>query len=225
MSKIITQKCKVENCESQLSKDRNGRPYLKRGYCQKHYLRLYKYGDININKSQKSATKRECIECNGCYKIPLGVSAKHGYAIIDKEFRYLDKYKWSIDTDGYAIATIRSSRCTTKKVAKMHRIIAGTPIGMCTDHINRDKLDNRKNNLRICTPSQNNANKIHFNVKTGLKGVYMCNGKYIASLIYNGEKVVIGIYDNKVDAGIAYDNKIIELFGSFSITNKIMGLL
>jgi hypothetical protein len=158
MSKSITQKqCKVELCSSKLSKDRHGNPYLKNGYCQKHYLRQYHYGDININKRYEQLKPRPAIKEENYYKIPLGPGAKHGYALVDENYKCLDKYKWSIDTDGYAITTITINR--RKKVLKMHRLVLNPPYNLQVDHINRDRVDNRSNNLRSCTNIENQQNK------------------------------------------------------------------
>ena len=58
----------------------------------------------------------------------------------------------------------------------IHRLVMGNPKGMQVDHINGDTLDNRKENLRVCTRSQNMQNKkLHSHSKTGYKGVHEKN--------------------------------------------------
>lgn len=81
-----------------------------------------------------------------------------GIVQIDEVDLYLIKaYKWHVSDRGYAVW--RGVRGGIKKTIRMHRIIAKTPKGMITDHINHDKLDNRRSNLRICTQSDNMRNK------------------------------------------------------------------
>ena len=85
------------------------------------------------------------------YKIPLGRSKK--YALVDKEdFKRLSKFNWCL-FNGYA------GRYFNSKVVYMHRLIANTPPSKITDHINKDRLDNRSLNLRACSVSQNAQNQ------------------------------------------------------------------
>ena len=70
------------------------------------------------------------------------------FAIIDdKDFEYLNQWKWTYD-GRYAI---RSVAFTVGKRSKiyMHRIILNTPVGMDTDHIDMNRLNNQRLNLRI----------------------------------------------------------------------------
>jgi len=88
-----------------------------------------------------------------------------GYTIIDKEDadRVLKK-RWSLEKGkGY----VRS--CLNKKQVKLHNFILGVK-GL--DHINQNKLDNRKKNLRVATLSENNHNRpMMKNNTSGVKGV------------------------------------------------------
>ena len=71
-------------------------------------------------------------------------------AIVDSDmFDYLNQFKWRYHNLGYAV---------TGRGIYMHKIINKTPNGFETDHINRNKLDNRKSNLRSATQGQNRIN-------------------------------------------------------------------
>lgn len=112
-------------------------------------------------------------------KVPL--SKGKAFAIVDdSDFGSLTRWKWKL-TNGYASRGIRSG----KKVGTvfMHRVVNKTPDGLITDHINGDKLDNRKENLRSCTHSQNAGNRASTN-KHGLKGVAFHNGKWHAHITH-----------------------------------------
>jgi hypothetical protein len=97
------------------------------------------------------------------------------------------------------------------------------------DHKNHNVLDNRKENLRLCNNSQNNANKKLPRTNTmGFKGIHRVIGKnrikYIAC-IKKDRSIHIGTYETARDAALAYDRQAIELFGEFAVTNKMLGLL
>ncbi|MBE3141489.1 MAG: HNH endonuclease [Thermoplasmata archaeon] len=102
----------------------------------------------------------------------------------------------------------------------MHRLIINTPKGMETDHHDHNTLNNQKYNLRIASRQQNAANqKISTNNKSGYKGVYFYNGRYMASIRHNGKSITIGRFNNSIDAAKAYDKKARELFGEYAKTN------
>ena len=85
----------------------------------------------------------------------------------------------------------------------VHRIITSCPKGMCVDHINRNPLDNRKCNLRVCTQQENNNNrKIRCTNKTGYPGIHIDKhtGKYITRIIINRHRYYIGKYDTLEEA-------------------------
>lgn len=92
--------------------------------------------------------------------------------------------------------------------------------GFQVDHINHDKLDNRKSNLRIVTQQQNLMNrKVFKNNKTGFKGVSVYGEKYRASIRKNGKREYLGFFKNPIDAAKAYDKRAIELFGEYAVLN------
>ena len=95
-----------------------------------------------------------------------------------------------------------------KKMTFRHRIIASCFLGLdiddpteIPDHIDRDKLNNSANNLRIVTGQQNTFN-------TNAKGYYWnkANGKWMASIQINGERIYLGQFDNEADASKAYQD-------------------
>ena len=118
--------------------------------------------------------------------------------IVDAEdFDYLSQWKWHHYTGGYAARTKRTGDRIRQYL--MHRIVNNTPPDMKTDHINRNKSDNRKCNLRTCTPSQNNFNKnISKKNTSGFIGVYFDKGrgKWKAKI----GRLPIGFYRYKANA-------------------------
>jgi hypothetical protein len=135
----------------------------------------------------------------------------------DDDYEYLNQFKWHINSCGYAIRRITVAN-RKQKVIFMHRIVAKTPDNMQTDHINRKKLDNRKSNLRHCTPSQNKANISKRSDNTsGYKGVIWAkrHRKWCAQIIVNGKLKNLGYYNDIEIASLAYKKAAFEYFGEF----------
>ena len=86
------------------------------------------------------------------------------------------------------------------------------------DHINGNGLDNRLNNLRVATHTQNHINsKRYANNKVGLKGVSIGNaGRFRATTKHRGKQILIGHFDNPQDAHAAYINKVRQLHGKYA---------
>src|SRR5690625_2672181 len=83
------------------------------------------------------------------------------YSLVDEDI--LDKYrhiKWS--DNGYAFTSVIDGG--KKRTVYLHRLIMNPPPDMVVDHINGDKLDNRRSNLRICSHRQNLWNTERINV-------------------------------------------------------------
>jgi hypothetical protein len=102
----------------------------------------------------------------------------------------------------------------------MHRVVIGAPPHLQVDHINRDPLDNRLCNLRLCTQSQNNANQTFRKNKTGFLGVY-CNrgGRYRVGVKCDGKYLHLGTFDHLIEAARIRDGFVLARFGEFATLN------
>ena len=140
----------------------------------------------------------------------------------DEDFEELNRYKWCLSGDGkYA------RRCIGNNIGVyMHSAIMDTPKGMHTDHVNHKTLDNRKENLRVCTGTQNilNSGKQRNNT-SGYKGVtYITNKakrvkRWMAQTSINYKHIVIGYFRTAEEAALAYDRFVVKHFGEFAGTN------
>lgn len=144
-------------------------------------------------------------------------------AIVDDNvFDSLSVYKWSFN-GRYAHRSKWLKGGKTKHFY-MHRDIMSPPDGYDTDHVNGNKLDNRKCNLRVCTRSQNNANmgKPSHNT-SGYRGVSWDKraNKWLAKLTCDSKAILSKHFDNKMDAVNAYNLAMINVFGSFAKLNNI----
>ena len=145
-------------------------------------------------------------------------------AIVDDEdFEWLNQWKWAYHHSGYAVRTIYIASRNRKQIS-MHRLINGTPDGIETDHINHNRLDNRRGNLRNCTHLQNQHNfSMPKSNTSGYKGVdwHKPNHKWRAQIKFHGKKIHIGFFKNIGDAASAYETKAKELFGEFMNGNQL----
>src|SRR5258708_21472049 len=129
----------------------------------------------------------------------------------DEDFERVNRIKWSASPDGYnritALGYLGVGQATRKRVM-LHRFILDVPKGMEDDHINRNSLDNRRRNLRICTRKQNSWNRGADRDNTsGYKGVTWSKdrGKWLANVGYNGSNKHAGYFDDPLSAALAYD--------------------
>lgn len=116
-----------------------------------------------------------------------------GSILFDEQDReMLAGYTWFIN-QGYAMAHVRGSR---RKVA-MHRLIMQPGLGIQVDHINGDRADNRRSNLRVVQAIQNAQNrKVRKDNPTGKRGVFWNkrDGCYYAGGTKDGKRVHIGCF-------------------------------
>lgn len=137
------------------------------------------------------------------------------YVLVDDtDYIILSQSKWHIGARGYVMRYEKGN-----KTLSMHRIIMNFP-ELCVDHINGDKLDNRRENLRLVTNHQNLLNRgKNKNNSSGYKGVNFQNGKWHAKITFNKIQKHIGYFDNKIDAAKAYDSIAKILHGIFARLN------
>ena len=104
----------------------------------------------------------------------------------DEDVELVSRHKWWITPQGYACTKIKREDGTRRTIG-MHRLILGDPATPSTDHINRDRLDNRRANLRACSDSQNNRNVPTVKGKTSAhRGVSFQRGKWQVVIRVNG---------------------------------------
>ena len=143
--------------------------------------------------------------------------------IIDNEYyQLLNKYKWQYHHTGDVIrGEMRNGKY---KILSLHREIMNAVKGEQVDHINHNRLDNRKCNLRICTKQQNSFNrKGNLNSKSKYKGVWWYESlkRWQVYITYNKKHEYLGVYKDIREAAKAYNEAAIKYFGEFAYLNKI----
>ena len=143
------------------------------------------------------------------------------FAIVDDEdYEYLRQFKWYY-REGYAARGIRkpNGKWTT---IYMHRVIMGASECMEVDHINGDKSDNRKENLRICTLLENRRNRTKYKSNTtGYKGVYYDRRKIRAKIKTDNKQIYLGSFKTLKEAAKAYNEAALKYHGEYARLNKV----
>lgn len=134
---------------------------------------------------------------NDEYVVGITYNTKKQFCVDIKDFEKIKKFCWREDGYGYIVTS------KNNKNIKLHHLILNLPSGKVVDHINHDKTDNRKQNLRICSTQQNNFNTIiPKNNTSGFKGVYWSKerNKWVAKIGYNYKNIHLGYFDDKREA-------------------------
>jgi hypothetical protein len=153
-------------------------------------------------------------------EIPL---TKGRVAIVDDDmYDYLNQWKWFYHVNGYALRTYKENGKSKKE--RMHRAVINAPSGYDVDHINGNKLDNRKSNLRVATRSQNNYNKsVQSNSTSGFKGVSWSTqkNKWRARIHVDKQEINLGFFEYTIDAVMAYNEAAMKYHQSFAKLNTL----
>jgi hypothetical protein len=152
--------------------------------------------------------------------------AQGDYVLVDDEdFEFLSQWAWRKSHHGYAVRVQHLGYFDGVRRGKtvfMHRLINKTPDGLFTDHINGNKLDNRRENLRMATRTQNQGNRgknkkgssvyrgVSFNKKSVKWQVHIKDGVRQRNL---------GHFDDEIEAAKAYDAAAVLYFGEFAKLN------
>lgn len=149
------------------------------------------------------------------------------FKIDTSDLVFIERFTWRIYIlkNGYHMVESGIFRQGKKITFTLARFILNSPKGKNIDHIDCDPLNNKRNNLRLASHTQNcqNAPK-HKNATTSkFKGVCFHREKNLWFAYINADKkrYNLGYFRNEIDAAIAYNNKAKELFSDFAYLNKV----
>lgn len=152
------EKCLVEWCNCKQTK-------YGKGYCQMHRGQISKYG--HVTNYRPNGKRNEYLIKDDYAEIHVLDSQGNikAISIIDKEdVGKVKNYSFHYEKGRYLRTSIEGESYY------LHQILMGKHLGMDVDHINRNRLDNRKENLRVCSPQENRCNRKNIN-KLGVMGV------------------------------------------------------
>lgn len=155
----------------------------------------------------KPSKRKPYIHKNGYY-IGFTTNTNKEFYIDEDDFELIKNFSWYENDAGYAISRINN------KNIRMHRFIFNLTDNEIVDHKNHNTLDNRKNNIRICTKKENNMNK-------KAKGVIFTRGKYYAYITKNYHRINLGYYDTQEVAIKARKEAEEKYFGEYSYDNSM----
>lgn len=155
-------------------------------------------------------------------QIPL---SKGQIAIVDDDdYLKIGKKHYYYHQKGYALRWAGSEN--HPKEIYMHQDIMGMPpSGMFIDHINRNRLDNRKCNLRFVTRAQNrvNSRKTRYGIYSLYRGAHFhcLRRKWAASIGAKGKLIHLGYFQSERDAALAYNKAAVKFHGEFAKLNEL----
>lgn len=167
----------------------------------------------------------------------IALSKKDKFAVVDDEdYGFLSRWKW-VFNNGYAVRQYRVPGTDKRIFISMHVLINSTPAGFWTDHINGDRLDNRRENLRTCTCTENLRNQKLTKTYKGkkcssrFKGVSVQKSKaradgqtfysYFATITINGTSRRLHGFNTEIEAALGYNQEAVKEFGEFALLNPI----
>ena len=191
-------------CGEPFSSHFEGRPY-----CNKHYLRMYNNGTTE----PKPRSRTNTYEITDDVAVVTTSSGK-SFSIDRADLEAVQRYSWCFSKTGYLVANIDG------KVTKLHRYLLRPEAGIVIDHINGDPTDNRRCNLRLCTPKENSRNSAPTkSSKTGVVGVKIVpSGKYVAQIMVNRKNILLGTFDTLEEAAEARRQAETKYFGDYAPT-------
>lgn len=186
--------------------------HLAKGYCNRHWQQISRFGKI---QERTTRDPNEFILDGDIYRIRLYNDKNKGVgeAIIDVEdFEKCKGRKWYLN-NGYAI---------TGRGPYMQHLILGKKAQI--DHIDCNKLNNRKSNLRFCVTAENSRNcKVSKNNTSGYKGVSWSNSrkKWTADIMYNYKHIYLGEFPDKIEAAKAYNEAALKYHKEYARLNVV----
>ena len=147
-------------------------------------------------------------------RIPVGNGL---FATVDAaDYEEVRKYRWRAIRHGRKVyaATRKNGR-----TVYMHRMLMRPRKGYVVDHIDGNALNNRRCNLRVCTPAQNLTNKAPRGGSSRFIGVYRAKDKWVAHVTCSGKHYHVGVFADEVEAAKARDRKAYELHGEYVYLN------
>jgi len=134
-----------------------------------------------------------------------------------EDMKLLGAKRWRVKPNGYVYARERGTSMY------LHRVITGAVRGQDVDHVNGDRLDNRRGNLRVCSRRQNCQafQKPRVNKTSRFRGVSRDSdrGVWTAFIRIEGRSTYLGRFESEMGAALAYDEAARKHFGIFASPN------
>jgi HNH endonuclease len=135
---------------------------------------------------------------------------KRGILVDPQDEWLLEEYTWYLRWDGYntyAVTSLPRDERGNKQLVALHHMILGQPIweGVEIDHINHNAADNRRDNLRYATRSQNRINAERASDRTGMRNIDINRGGYRVRFRRDNQEHYVGTFATLSEAMAARD--------------------
>ena len=193
-------KCIVPWCSREKNQSGNG-------LCRRHYDQVRKHGRVLETRTIKDPSRVVVDGNNAEIIITDRLDTVICRAIIDAEDADLVKpFRWTMNGNGYVRTFINGTSPTY-----LHRFVLGYSGKNEVDHIDRNKLNNKKVNLRVVDRSMNRCNRNNNPCDLNNSRTYKIKKPYLASFNFRGERYFLGYYETREEAAMAIRKKKIEL--------------
>jgi|GEM_PF-800030 len=185
-------------CEKKTRKIIDGRKLRNNG--------SHSCGCLTIEANKKYNT----YDLSGEYGIGWTTNKNDKFYFDLEDYYLIKNFTWITGSDGYVVGT------KNRIGFRMHRFIINVPDNIQIDHINRNRKDNRKTNLRFATNQLNSFNQSkRYDNKSGIIGVcwWERDNNWLAQIKYNYKRIFLGYHDNFEDAIVARLKAEKDLFG------------
>lgn len=189
--------------------------YSLTGQVQSIYSKTMLFDEPRIVELGRKNTPKlvQSIMMDGVPAIILELTKGYFTIVDEADWDVVNKYSWSYQIPGgYPAAQVNY-----KKI-KLHQYLTEYPM---TDHVNGNKLDNRRCNLRECTKSQNSINSGSRGGASRFRGVSLARGRWRARLKHDGKYLSLGQFSTEEEAAEAYNQGALEYHGEFARLNQI----
>ncbi len=139
----------------------------------------------------------------------------------DQDYSLVSEYAWQLHVGGYAYCI--KQKDYQREAIYMHRLILGAKPGQYTDHANHNKLDNRRNNIRLCTQSQNLYNQRGQRLTSKYKGVSWDRSRklWTSHIGHNHKQKNLGRFQTEHEAAQVYNAAALSYHGEFALLNEV----
>lgn len=191
------------------------------GYCEKHLDQIQRNG--HLLQIDNGEANEVFFDGNTTIINFYKNNKKIAETIIDAEdYEKVKQFRWNINC-GYVVATIRQAG--KSYTLRLHRLILGLGHGRQpeVDHIDRNPLNNRKRNLRICDRTRNCWNKgLRKDSSSKVNGVFWNRSDELwqASIYVNKKIIRLGKFDNLTEAATIRRNAELKYYGEFAPIEK-----
>lgn len=146
----------------------------------------------------------------------INISKGHSVLVDDQDLERVNQYHWSF-THGYAVRNDKGRRIY------LHRYIVNAPDNKTVDHINGNRLDNRRSNLRLCSFSENMRNCRKKRKDPSIpRGVFAHRKRFSSKIYVSKQQIYLGSFSTKEEAARAYDIASLKYHGEYGIRNEVL---